>query len=273
MKFKPLSNRYQFDDVLRMDFPDFLEKSLSNWVFSVLKRASRIELKSSGYSRAYYLTDSFHELLQVNLRETYPMYWADFDRFVFSDIDRTLTILQWCLNYYARKREGQNLEWALSTSGSGWAVLLTKKDASDYDDGVCDLVERVPSAVKQLSQIAIDNNEELLRAWRACYGRNPNYNEVVQACQNVLEQLLRDTYLPKDTKAQLGKLITDIRAGKTLNFKGSHVVAQPNMLLDLIDKVPVYRGMHKAGTGKDAQKAEAEYILLSTIYIWSLHQR
>ena len=272
MKFKPLSKKYQFDDTLVMDFPDYLGKSLSDWVFKVLKRADRIELKSSGYSRAYYLTDSFHEALQVNLREKYPMYWTDFDRFVFSDLERTLTILQWCLNYYARKGEGGDLEWALSVGGSGWAVLLTKKDASDYDDGVCDLTERVPSAVKQLAQTVIDANEELLRAWRACYGRSPNYNEAVQACQNVLEQLLRDTYLPKDTKAQLGKLITDIRAGKTLAFKGSNVIGQPNLLLDLVDKVPMYRGMHKAGTGKDAKKADAEYILLSTIYIWSLHQ-
>lgn len=272
MKFKPLSKKYQFDDTLVMDFPGYMEKSLSDWLFEVLCRAGRVKLRGSTLNERYYLTDDFHEALQINLREKYPMLWSDFDRFVFSDIDRTLTVFQWCLNHYARKSEGKNLEWALSIGGSGWAVLLAKKDASDYDDGVCDLVERVPSATKQLAEAAIGSNDELLKAWSSCYGHNPNYNETVQACQNVLEQLLRDTYLSKDAKAQLGKLIADIRAGKTLSFKGSKVVSQPNVLLDLIDNVPMYRGVHKAGTGKDAKRAEAECILLSTIYIWSLHQ-
>lgn len=271
MKFKPLSKKYQFDDTLVMDFPGYMEKSLSDWLFKILHRAGRIKLSGSTFHESYYLTDSFHELLQINLREKCPMLWSDFDQFVFSDTERTLTILQWCLNYYARKGEGKNLEWVLSIGGSGWAVLLTKKDASDYDDGVCDLVERVPSATKKLAQLAIAD-DELLKAWRSCYGRNPNYNEAVQACQNVLEQLLRDAYLPEDTKAQLGKLITDIHAGKKLSFKGSNVIVQPNILLDLINNVPMYRGVHKAGTGKNAKKTEAEYILLSTIYIWSLHQ-
>lgn len=271
MKFKPLSKKYQFDDTLVMDFPRYFLQPIANWCSDLLYRNQQIE-KDSLYN-VVYLADNFREELQIHLHEVYPQEWDDAIKHILSDTDRTTVILQWCLNFYANQQDANSLEWILANGGSGYAVLKTDKAASEYKEGVYDLVERVPQATKQLAERALNLNDELLKAWRTCYGRKPNYNEAVQACQNVLEQLLRDTYLPKDAKAQLGKLITDIRAGKTLNFKGSHVVDQPNILLDLIDKAPMYRGMHKAGTGKDAQKAEAEYILLSTIYVWSLHQK
>jgi len=272
MKFKPLSKKYQFDDTLVMGFPGFLHQPIANWLYNLLLDKSKVVKPDGIYVHEPYLTNGFREALHVNFREAFPSEWNSAIRFILDDTDRTAMILQWCLNYYASEKAAKDLEWMLSGGGSGYAVLKTNKTASEYAEGVYDLVERVPAATKQLAEQTLNSNDELLKAWRACYGRNPSYNEAVQACQNVLEQLLRDTYLPKDTKAQLGKLITDIRAGKTLNFKGSGVVNQPNILLDLVDNVPMYRGMHKAGTGKDAKKAEAEYILLSTIYIWSLHQ-
>ena len=270
MKFKPLSKKYQFDDTLVMDFPRYFLQPIANWCSDLLYRNQQIE-KDSLYNIEY-LADDFRETLQVNLHEVYPQEWDDAIKYILADTDRTTVILQWCLNFYATQQDAANLEWILANGGSGYAVLKTNQQASEYTKGAYDLVERVPGATKQLAQQALNANEELLKAWRACYGRKPNYNEAVQACQNVLEQLLRDAYLPKDTKAQLGKLITDIRAGKTLAYKGSSIIGQPNLLLDLVDKVPMYRGMHKAGTGKDAKKSDAEYILLSTVYIWSLHQ-
>ena len=273
MKFKPLSKKYQFDDTLVMDFPGFLHQPIANWLSDLLIDKNRVIKPDGLYVHEPYITDNFREILHVNFREVFPQDWNKALNFILTDTDRTTMMLQWCLNHYANEKIALNLEWMLSGGGSGYAVLKTDKSASEYDDGAYDLVERVPEATKQLAQPALNSNAELLKGWRACYGRSPNYNEAVQACQNVLEQLLRDAYLPKDVKAQLGKLIADIRAGKTLSFKGSNVLDEPNVLLDLIDKVPMYRGMHKAGTGKDAQKAEAEYILLSTIYIWSLHQR
>lgn len=273
MKFKPLSKKYQFDETLVMNFPGYLHQPIANWLYDILLSNKKI-VKSDGlYVYDPYLTEAFREVLHVNFREVFPQDWSKALNFIISDTDRITMILQWCLNYYANERSAHNLEWTLSNGGSGYAVFKTDVTASEYENGVYDLVERVPSAAKKFAEQALSSNDELLKAWLACYGRKPNYNETVQACQNVLEQFIRDTYLPKDTKAQLGKLITDMRAGKILSFKGSSVVSQPNILLDLIDNVPMYRGIHKAGTGRDAQKAEAEYILLSTIYIWSLHQR
>jgi len=273
MKFKPLSKKYQFDDTLRMDIPDYLHQPIANWLYSVLERKDAVVRSDGIYRKGAYLSKTFHEILNVNMREAYPQDWNQTINFILSDDDRTLTMLQWCLNYYARRNEAWDLEYSLSNGGVGYAVQATKTNASEYDDGVYDLIERVPEVVRNAAEDSLNSNDELLKAWRSCYGRSPNYNEVVQVCQNVLEGLLRDAYLPKDTKAQLGKLIADIRSGKTLLYKGSNVPSSPNDLLNIIQNVPQYRGMHKAGTGKDASKEEAEFVLHATIFIWNMHQQ
>jgi hypothetical protein len=273
MKFTPLSKRYRFDDTLMMGIPDYLHQPIANWIYSVLRRKNAIVEPDGLYRNSPYFTKDFREILNVNMRESYPQDWNEAINFILSSNDRTLTILQWCLNYYARRSEAFELEYSLSNGGMGYAVQTTKKDASEYDDGVFDLVERVPEVVKKAADLSFDTNAELLVAWRACYGKNPNYNEAVQICQNVLEGLLKNTYLPKDPKAQLGKLIADIRSGKTLMYKGSNIPSSPNDLLNIIQNVPQYRGMHKAGSGKDAGTEEAEFVLQVTILIWNIHQK
>jgi hypothetical protein len=72
----------------------------------------------------------------------------------------------------------------------------------------------------------------------------------------------------------LGRLIGNLRASDNkLNFKGDTVIKNKDNLLDLIDNVASFRGMHTAGKGKKPNKDEAEYILHTTIYIWNLHQQ
>lgn len=273
MKFKPLSKKYQFNDTLVMDFPSFMHQPIANWLEDLLTRKNLLVAPDMLYPGKRYITDAFREVLHVNLRESYPQAWGDFINHILTDTDRTLTILQWCLNYHANARDANNLEWLLSSSGSGYEVEKTDKEASEYKEGIYDLIERVSTATKEAAKHALSQNEQLLTAWRACYGRKPNYKEVVQESQNVLEELLRDRYLPKDKKAQLGKLIADIKAGKTLSYKGSDVPTNPNTLLELVDQFPAYRGMHTAGTGKNPTKQQAEYILHTTIYLWNLHQK
>jgi hypothetical protein len=272
MNFKPISKKYVFKDTLITDFPDYLHQPIADWLFAILTDHSEV-IKADGlYVSEPYLSNSFRTNLQSNLREVFPQEWDKAIRFILTNTDRTLVILQWCLNNYATSKDAYGLEYMLATGGSGYAVELTDKNASEYSSGVYDLIERVPESIKEMAEKSFKSNDELLKAWVACFGRNPKYNEVTQICQNVLESLLRDIYLPRDAKAQLGKLIADIRSGKSLVFKGSNVVNDPNILLTLIDNVPQYRGLHKAGTGKDSTKSDAEYILLTTIYVWSLHQ-
>lgn len=273
MKFKPLGSRYQFDETLTMTIPSYLQQPLVNWLGTILKTNDLLIRPDGMYRNSPYITSEFKETLHVHLREVYPQDWQEFVEFVVKDLERTLTILQWCLNYYANKREANDLEWVLSNGGSGYKVEQTGINASDYTKGAYDLIERVPSAVRRMAEKAITTNDQLLAAWRACYGKTPNYNEAVQQSQNVLEHLLRDKYLPKDMKAQLGKLITDISAGKILSYKGSDIASQPNILLNLIINIPKYRGVHTAGSGQSASKGQAEYIVNTTIYIWNLHQK
>lgn len=274
MTFTPLSKRYVFDDTLSMDIEDHLKEPIANWIQAVLKDM-RIYVEQSAWgpsSSPAHITAAFKEILQVQLREVFPQKWGNFIEFVMNDKDRMLTIIQWCLVNCAKQATAEQLEWILSGGGSGYAVKKVKLNASEYDRGAYDLVERVPEVVKTASKQALIANDELMKAWFACYGVKPNYNEAVGACQNVLETMLRDKYLPKDAKAQLGKLIGDIKAGKQLSFVGSEILPEPNIMLELINTVPAYRGLHKAGTGQDATKSVAEYVLHTTIYLWNLHE-
>lgn len=272
MTFKPLAQRYVFDDSLSMEIDSHVKESLANWIQSVLKDNEYfVEGHWTNNSPAH-ITTGFKEFLQIRLREVYPQTWGSFIEFIMNDRDRTLTLLQICLSRFARQRDADKLEWVLRNSGSGYAVTRTKKNASEYDQGGYDLVERVPAVVIKISDAALSSNDELMKAWVACYGVKPNYNESIGACQNVLEEMLRDNYLPNDIKVQLGKLIKDIRAGKKLDFTGSGILKDSNIMLDLIESIPAYRGLHKAGTGKDATKDIAEYALHTTIYLWNLHR-
>lgn len=273
MNFKPLSKRYEFDDTLSMDIGAHIKEPIINWMRDLLKDM-QIYVDESAWGPSHspaHITSRFKEVLQVNLREVFPQRWGNFVEFVMNDKDRTLTIIQWSLVHYAKQSDANRLEWILSNAGSGYAVKKVNQQASEYDRGAYDLVERVPEVVKKASEAALSAHSELMRAWVACYGIKQNYNEAVGACQNVLESMLRDKYLPKDTKAQLGKLIGDIKAGKKLDFLGSDILSDSNVMLDLIEKVPGYRGLHKAGTGQDATKSVAEYVLHTTIYLWNLH--
>lgn len=271
MSFKPLSKKYIFDDTLSMDIPAHLKGPIANWLESIFQRKNLIA-RSHVIGAGYYISRDFKDFLQVQLREVFPQQWGEFLEYVMNDTDRCLTLLQLCLNKFANNDEANRLETYLSWAGSGYEVEKDK-EASQYAEGVYDLVERVPTATKEATKKAISENDQLLEAWRSCYGRKPNYKEVVQQSQNVLESLFRDSYLPNDKKAQLGKLIADIKAGKELAYKGSDVPKDPNVLLGLVDCVPEYRGVHTAGSGKVPTKQQAEYILHTTIYLWNLHQK
>lgn len=272
MSFKPLSKKYIFDDTLSMDIPAHLKGPIANWLELILQRKNLI-VRSHVTGAGSYVSRVFKDFLQVQLREVFPQQWGEFLEFVINDTDRCLTLLQICLNKFADNDEANRLEIHLSMAGSGYEVEKVDKEASSHTEGVYDLIERVPSATKEAAKNAISENDQLLKAWRACYGRGPNYKEAVQQAQNVLESLFRDNYLPNDKKAQLGKLIADIKAGKELAYKGSDVLTDPNVLLGLVDRVPEYRGVHTAGSGKVPTKQQAEYILHTTIYLWNLHQK
>ena len=275
--FKPLYKKYQFDNTLILSIPDYLEQPLVNWLFGVLSRKNLIyvrvyKIKGLRDYKNSFIDGELRYNLQIELREVYPQRWGDFVNYVFGDRDRAVTILQWFLNYYASEQEAIALESILKRGGSGYKVIKTVNNSQTSQDSY-DLIKRVPEVVDKISQPALKQDTQLMQAWHSCYGLKSNYNDTVIKCQNVLEKLLKNKYLPKDPKPQLGKLIADILAGsKTLAIKGSDIIDNPNILLNLVENIPKYRGVHKAGTGLDASPDQAEYILHTTIYIWNLHQ-
>ena len=172
MSFKPLAKRYEFDDTLSMDIGDHIKEPIANWIKSILKDM-RIYVEQSAWgpsSSPAHITSAFKEVLQVQLREVFPQRWGSFIEFVMNDKDRMLTIIQWCLTNCAKEADANQLEWILSGGGSGYAVKKVKLNASEYDRGAYDLVERVPEVVKKASEQALIANDELMKAWVACYG-------------------------------------------------------------------------------------------------------
>ncbi|MDR2674564.1 MAG: hypothetical protein LBC18_06780 [Opitutaceae bacterium] len=195
---------------------------------------------------------------------------------VFSDTDRALVFIQILLSHGGnydtgmptRPTFGTLLEYYLSQGGSAYAVTL--------DRYKWNLIERVPEIIQKEAEVATSDNDNLMIAWKSCYGISPDYNETVRQCQNVLEELLKDKYLPNDKVTQLGRMIGNIIQNDNLQmeFHGDSVLEREDnkVLLKLIRRIPNFRGMHTAGTGKTPNKEEALFILSTTIYFWNLHR-
>lgn len=286
MNFEPISDRYKFDpNDLSMDIPDYLRRRIKNWLYKIFQRKQLIH-DAGMYIRErpgipipggrIFLADDLLEPLETHLREVFPEECKEWNRFinhVFDDTDRTLIVMQWCLNYCAQQQEANQLESILSRGGSGYTVLEVKQENARYTDGGYDLIKRTPEVVEKMARPALSQNSQLLEAWVSCYGIKTNYDNVVLRCNDVLEGMLKNRYFPADQKPTFGKLLGNFESGFPLQFKGSDILENPNVLLDLIRKFPQFRGIHtEAGTGKKPNKGQAEYILLTTIYIWSLHQ-
>ncbi len=218
----------------------------------------------------YDLTSKFHSQLQIAYRDMLPTDFVGFMNYIFSDHDRVVYCLQIILSEYAYEAEVVKLELLLRDGGSGWRVYLAEDDKGE---SYFDIQERVPPLVQQFANKSLTQNSKLSEAWKYLYSRTPDLEKTVQYCQDVLEGLLRDKYLPNDMKPQLGKLIRSIKESQEIQmqFKGSSLLEDDKILLDLLSKIPKYRGLHTAGTGKTPTKEEAEYVMMTTIYFWNLH--
>lgn len=273
MKFIPFTDKYLFKkDTLLRGFPDYMSLPISNWMGKLLRNANAIGINHM-YGTAY-IESEFLDEININFREVFPKAWTEALPFIFSDSKRAADFIAMCLQNFADASEAAELETILATGGSAFKVVSTKKDASEYEEGVYTLSERVSPIVAEQSIQALDNNDLLQEAWQLCYSRNPDYGKSVIKCQNFLEHFLRDKYEPTNTEPQIGKLIGNLKkTSQKLKFKGDTVLSNKETILSLIDNIAQFRGIHTAGTGKIPNKEEAEYVLHTTIYIWNLHQR
>ena len=275
MTFKPFSKKYDFVKVtLIKDFPSYLHDPIGDWLWKLLCSVDVVNIDDSYMtSGKRYVKSSFINNLQIDFREEFPRHWNQFVPFLFSDSDRICNFLAYCLQHFTDQDYANRLEYILSQGGSGYGVIKTDNKASEYDKGVYSLVDRVADSVVNQSKKALSDNELLMEAWVSCYARNHDYEKVVIKCQNFLEDFLRDTYEPSNTKPQLGKLVGNLKNSVIkLDFKGDSIISDKKDILSLIDNIPQFRGMHTAGTGKTPTREEAEYVLHTTIYVWNLHQ-
>lgn len=269
MKFKPFSEKYNFQDsVLVKDFPDYTLSPIAEWLLSVVPNEN-VENRLG----TYYLEDDFRHSLNITFREVFPKEWEAFVNFAFADIERTCNILAFFLQNFADESGAKLLEDILSQGGSAYTVVKTDRKASEYDTGVYDLAERVPTAVKKFAQKALDDNDLLMEAWNNCYSRKPDYEKVVSRSCDFLESFLGKLYFPKDLKPQLKKFVHALeKKPNILNYKGKSIVDPPSLLTDLLKEASNIRGQHTRGKGRKPTEDEAVFVLHTTIYIWNLHQ-
>lgn len=275
MKFKPFSKKYDFsNEKLADNYPVHFYKPIAAWFYEIVKR------NGMGYNRhttlnsaITNLSDSFINRLNVLFRQTFP---SDIDSFlakIFQDSDLTSNFLALILQNFAKGGDAARLETILADGGSAYSVTKTNTSASEYEEGVYDLVKRVPDVIKEQSAAALGSDKLIKQAWDACYSRNPDYEKTVIKSCDALEHLLRDNYEPKNQKPQLGMLLKNLKASqKKLSFKGDTLLTNKFDLLELVGSATTVRGSHSAGTGRKPTPEEAEFILHSTILIWNMHQ-
>ena len=173
MKVDPIGDKYKFSDALDMNMPTpHLKTPLKRWLFNVLDNYHPKGItKILGYSDTYKLSNFVHNDLQISFREEFPNDYHQFIQYTFSDRDRCLVVLQKCLNEYASTKATKDLENMLDEVGSGYQAITVKNHHN--------LVERVPEIVKKASSKALSGDDRLMSAWVSCYGRDPNYKNVV----------------------------------------------------------------------------------------------
>lgn len=276
MKFKPFGAKYSFDsDALIRNFPGYFYGPIGDWLWKVLNSANVVDVNSLAYAPSHrrYIKSQFLNELQVNFREKFPHYWSEALPYIFENPGRTANILALCLQNFADQDDADELEQILSKGGSAYEVMKTDKDASEYDRGPYDLMERVSPTVKKQAEVILNEDELMREAWNYCYSRNPDYEKVVSRSCDFLENFLGEIYFPKDKKPQLKKFVhTFEKRPSMLNYKGSSIVDPKNNLTDLLRNASDIRGQHTRGKGRKPTKEEAEFVLHTTIYIWNLHQ-
>lgn len=288
MSVEAALSKFDFSkSVLTEGLPNWLHDPIFNWARDLFIRASLVSMKDKKQFQYAHFDDDFHASLQIAYRETLTNNPTQFLNVIFLSKDKFIKFLDFMLSAYGGVsvlanppdimqdnkhvvyRFGDKLEELLSEGGSAYAVRL-------LEDGSYKLEDRIPEIVKKESESALGNEQKLSNAWNACYRQHPDYNLVVQDCQSVLEKILKTHYFPDEKRAQLGTFIKKIEAKDSiveLKFTGSKILDDSNLLLKLINHVAKYRGIHTEGTGQNADKEIATYILHTTIYFWNLHNR
>ncbi|MDQ5981978.1 MAG: hypothetical protein QG570_743 [Patescibacteria group bacterium] len=269
MKFKPVTENYTFkSDELTREFPPHLVIPISTWIHDVLRNASIWT-----YEDYQAISSEFLNNLDLLFREKvpFPRDHRLFLKFVLNDSERTINVIQICLQNYARPSEARKMEHILSVGGSAYAVMLESSKIQEYQSGIADIVERVPKIITETSRDVLDNNTLIQEAWHSCYSRNPDYEKTVSKCVDALEGLFKNKYFSQDPKPSLGKFLNNFIADPSkLSFLGDTLINPKNTLTDLAREFISIRGHHTSGTGRAPTKEEAVFVLHYTIFIFQV---
>jgi len=273
MKFIPLTNTFKFDEtVLTKEFLPFSEKIIRNWILEILN--NHYLLEKTHYVNKHNLKPKIIKDIQIAFRENFP---EDFDFFflnIFVNPELMANFLSLCLQNYCNKSEATELENILSGIGSMYTVSPTKKRIDNYELGCYILTERLDSTTQNLTNKALKEEDFIREAMINCYSTQPDYGKSVANCQDELEKLFKENYEPNNKTPQFGKILKALKEKpEKLNFKGSDTLDNKEIILDLIKNISKYRGIHKAGTGINPTKKEAEYFIYTTIYLWTIHRQ
>lgn len=288
MSIKSSLDKFDFSEAVLVEgLPSWLHEPIFNWSRDLFIRAGLVDVQDKRFFQRAHFDDDFHAHLQTSYRERLTDNPTQFLNTTFQIPDKFIKFLDIMVSSYGSTsiladppvimkegkyiiyRFGGKLEGLLSQGGSAYAIRQLEDDTYRLED-------RVPEIVRKDSEAALSNERKLSNAWNACYRHLPDYNIVVQNCQDVLEKILKTHYFPDEQRAQLGTFIKKIEAkdSKTkLQFIGSKILDDSNSILRLINHVAKYRGIHTQGTGEDADKEIATYILHTTIYFWNLHNK
>ncbi|WP_157365910.1 hypothetical protein [Arthrobacter sp. Leaf234] len=176
--------------------PEYMRPQLVNWVLDVLD--GPYEDFSVGVN---FLSLQVKENLPPN--RTYFRHWLD------KASSEALVNLIDCMLFYdvaGVKEEATSLGYVLEAGRSEWQVSTV--------DGEPRLSHRIPTGVLQsYEEVASKTGmagELLAEAFNAAYGVNPNPNHAYDLSVKAVETLACPRYLPKNTKATLGSVITHL---------------------------------------------------------------
>lgn len=274
MKFKPVTKKYIFDkELLFKNYPAHIVPAIATWIKKVLLEVDIWKYPNSIYPGESIIDYDFLNYLDINFRERFPRDPDKFLSFIFQDSDRTTNFLALCLQNYAQAFMVIELEDILCTGGSGYTIIFTKDNPSQYEKGVATIIDRVPEIIKKASEQILNNEELIKEAWINYYSRTHDYSKTVNKCVDALESLFKRKYFPKDTKPTLGKFIKDfITSPQKLSYEGNSIIKPKNLLTNLASEFITIRGHHTSGTGRQPTKEEALFVLHYTIFVFSIHK-
>lgn len=260
--------KYDFpEDSLVKDFPPYMHKPVKGWIECVFRYGGYYEDEFSNE-----LKQSVINNYQLRLREILPEWGEDFIEHFMADKESAIYLINRLLKEFGNTSTGSGsfgswLEDILELGGSAYSASTDGKEWGLY--------YRVSGTAAKNSENARNEDNSLARAWKYCYGVNPDYNKVVIESINSIEGALRDSYFPKDQKPQIGKLIKQIKDNDIdMAFSGSETLDDHGReALGLIKNLSKYRGEHKNGTGRDATREIAIYALNTAIWFWNLHNQ